>query len=199
MTLRAVRSLITLLLAVIIGGREMDAQSATGPVSINALLEAQMTGQGVRDLDFGRMIPGVTQSITPDNVASCAGCVSGQFSFLNLLAGGQAARRWARLQFTLPAQLTSPSGATLTPTWGNAARACLQKAGAEYFCYPIWTPVSGVFQSVQINGPGSPGTPGGPGQRDMNVYLGGTIAVPAAQAAGVYIGTVTLTFTYAAS
>ena len=199
MTLRAARLCACLLLAAIIGGRELDAQSATGPVSINALLEAQMTGQGVRDLDFGRMIPGVTQSVAPDNTASCTGCTSGQFAFLNLLAGAAPARRYARLSFTLPATLNSPSGTTLTPTWANAARACLQKAGAEYFCYPIWTPVSGVFQSVQINGPGSPATPGGPGQRDMNVYLGGTIAVPATQAAGVYIGTVTLTFTYAAS
>src|SRR5687767_2917326 len=171
MTLRTVRALVCLLLAMIIGGREMDAQTATGPVSISALVEAQMTGQGVRDLDFGRMIPGVTQSITPDNVASCTGCMSGQFAFLNLLQGGQAARRWARLSFTLPATLSSPQGATLTPTWANAARACLQKAGAEYFCYANWTPVSGVFHSVQINGAGSPGTPGGPGQRDMNVYL----------------------------
>ena len=198
MTLRAVRSLICLLLAVVIGGREMDAQTAVGNVSISALLEGEVTGLGVRDLDFGRMIPGVTQSIAPNNTSSCTGCTSGMFTFSGLLGTANIARRYARLSFLLPAQLTSPQGNTLTPTWTNAARACLAKA-AEYFCYPAWTPSSGVYTSVQINGPGSPATPPGGGQRTMNVYLGGTIAVPAAQAAGVYIGTVTLTFTYAAS
>ena len=198
MTRHAVRSLVCLLLAAIIGGHELDAQSATGNVTINALLEGQLTGLGVRDLDFGRMMPGVTQSITPDNAAACTGCTSGMFTFSGLFAGNNVARRYARLSFALPTQLTSPQGQTLTPTWTNAARACLTKA-AEYFCYPLWTPSNGTFNSVQINGPGSPATPPGGGQRAMNVYLGGTIAVPAAQAAGVYIGTVTLTFTYAAS
>lgn len=198
MTRRAVRSLICLALAGIVGARELGAQSSVGNVTINALLESQLTGLGVRDLDFGRMMPGLTQSITPDNAASCTGCASGMFTFSGLFSGNNAARRYARLSFTLPVQLTSPQGQTLTPTWTNAARACLAKA-AEYFCYPVWTPSNGTFNSVQINGAGSPATPPGAGQRTMNVYLGGTIAVPAAQAAGVYIGTVTLTFTYAAS
>ena len=115
MTLRAVRSLICLL-AVVIGGRELDAQSAIGTVGMSALLEGEVTGLGVRDLDFGRMIPGVTQSITPDNTASCTGCTSGMFTFSGLAGSNNVARRYARLSFMLPAQLTNPQGQTLTPT-----------------------------------------------------------------------------------
>ena len=196
--LRAVPLVLGALAATLAAGRLAHAQ-ANGSVGFSALVEAQTTGQGVRDLDFGRIVPGATQAVAPDNTASCVGCTSALFTFLDLLQGNQAARRFARLEFTLPAQLTHAQGFTLSPTWTNAARACLEKGGAEYFCYAAWTPVTGTFQSLQINGAGSPGTPPGPGTRNMNVYLGGSLAVPASQPAGVYLGTVTLTFTYAST
>ena len=186
-------------LAFLASARLARAQSANGAVTIDALLEDQLTGLGVRDLEFARLAPGSATTVAPTNTPGCAGCTSALFTFTGLFTGGGASRRYARITFTLPAQLVSPQSFTLGPTWTNAARACLEKAAAEYFCYPVWTPVSGVSQSLQINGPGSPATPPGPGSRSMNIYLGGTLNVPASQPAGVYIGTVVATFTYAAS
>lgn len=179
------------------GGRVVHAQT-NGNVTINAFVEAALSGQGIRDLDFGRLIPGTMQTVAPNNTPSCTGCTSAQFRFINLLPAFFIFRRYARMTFTLPATLTHTSGASLTPSWGNAARACLEKNAVEYHCYPTWTPVSGVYHSLLINGAGSPPTPAGAGERNMNVYLGGTVNVPATQRAGVYNGTVTLTFTYAA-
>jgi hypothetical protein len=140
------------------------------------------------------------QTVAPSDVPGCALCASGKWTFANLTNSSAPATRFAQLTFTtLPSILTGPGGATLPLTWTNGARACLQKAAAEFHCYADWTPVQGAPQSHPINGPGAPATPGGPGLRSLNVYLGGSAQPAATQRAGVYFGTVTLQFSFASS
>lgn len=196
MITRWLRALLVVALAVPL---LLRAQTSTANLTAVAIIDVALVGAAVRDLDFSYVTPGSNKTVTPSDVAGCAGCFSGKWSFQGLLQGNQAGRRNASLTFTqLPTALTSTSGATLPLTWTNAAKACLFK-GTEYFCFPAYTPVQGVAQLEQINGPGAPGTasePPGGGRRDLNVYLGGTARPAAGQAAGYYFGTITLQFSY---
>lgn len=197
MTTRWLRGLLVGALAV---PPVLGAQTSTGNLGVFAVIDVALVGAAVRDLDFSYVTPGANKTVTPSDAAGCVGCFSGKWSFQNLLQGNQAGRRNASLRFTqLPAALTSTSGATLPLTWTNAAKACLFKAGLQYFCFAAYTPAQGVAHLDQINGAGAPGSasePAGGGRRDLNVYLGGTAAPAAGQAAGYYTGTITLQFAY---
>jgi hypothetical protein len=177
------------------------AQTATGAVGVNAIVDAPLTGAALRDLDFARIAPGLPQTVAPSDVAGCALCSSGKWRFSNLAFPILPIFFFARLTFTtLPATLVGPGGATLPLTWTNGARACLERNGAEYHCYAPWTPAQGVTQSLRIGGAGAPPTPGGlPIGRNMNVYLGGTAQPAISQRAGIYVGSVTLQFAYGSS
>lgn len=177
------------------------AQSTVAQVVVvGAFVDPALTGSAIRDLDFGATTIGTPVTVAPNATAACTGCASGLWTLNNLTSAAAANRRYVDVTFTLPSALVEPtSGATLAISWVNAARACLVKAGVEYSCYATWTPASGVQRGLQINGPGAPATPGGPGQRDMNVYLGGTISPTSGQRAGTYHATVSLTYGYGAT
>ena len=173
------------------------AQQQTATIQARAMIEDGLVGSAVRDLELGTVMPGAAQTVAPQDVQSCAGCASGLWIFPNLSAGNGASRRYIAITFSsLPAALTSSTGAALPLTWTNAARGCITRSGAELYCTTS-TPVSGGATSYVINGPAAPAAaqPGTSG-RDFLLYLGGT-AVPApGQMAGHYAGTVTIRFQY---
>lgn len=187
-----------MLIGVVLTPIAARAQSAN--MTVTAVVDVALTGQAIRDLAFGYVTGGQSTTIATSDVAACAGCTSGKWSFLNLANGNQASRRNAAMTFTqLPAALVSPTGATLPLTWTNGAKACLTKAGVEYYCFPIYTPTQGTARLHQINGAGAPGTasePAGGGRRNLDMYLGGIATPTAGQRAGYYTGTITLQFAY---
>lgn len=174
------------------------AQQQTATIQARAMIEDGLGGSAVRDLELGTVMPGVPQTVAPQDVQSCAGCASGLWIFPNLSTSNGASRRYIRITYSsLPAVLTSSTGTTLPLAWTNAARGCVTRAGTELHCTTT-TPVSGGSTSFVINGPAAPAAvqPGTTG-RDFLLYLGGT-AVPApGQMAGHYAGTVTIRFQYA--
>ena len=197
MITRTLRALLALALALPVFA---GAQTSTGNLAVVAVIDVALVGSAIRDLEFSYVTPGVNKTVAAADAPGCVGCSSGKWTFAGLLQGNQAGRRNASLTFTqLPTALTNVNGATLPLVWTNAARACLFKAGLEYFCFPAFTPAQGIAHLDQINGAGAPGAaaePNGGGRRDLNVYLGGIAAPTTGQAAGYYTGTITLQFSY---
>lgn len=171
------------------------AQSATATVNIAAWVDVALSGIAVQDLGFGTATPGTSVTVTPGAAAGCTGCTAGMWQITNLSNAKNANRKYVQLTFTsLPAALKQTDGTPLALTWSNAAKACLEKNAAEYYCYSVWTPTQGAMHSVLIN----PDPNGQKGARNMNIYLGGMIAPPSTQKAGVYFGLVTLQMAYGA-
>ena len=176
------------------------ARSQTANMNVSAIVDVALVGEAIRNLAFGYVTPGGTQTVNPSETPGCAGCASGKWSIQGLFKGNQPNRRNMAITFTqLPASLTSTSGATLPLAWTNSAKGCLTKAGVEYYCFPSYTPVQGTTVLHQINGAGAPGTPfepAGGGTRNFDMYLGGIAQPTAGQRAGYYTGTITLQFAY---
>ncbi|HEX7239568.1 MAG TPA: hypothetical protein VF263_04850 [Longimicrobiaceae bacterium] len=176
------------------------AQTQTSTVQALAVLEQALSGAAMRDLEFGTITPGASQTVTPQNAQACAGCASGLWSFTNLSSSNNPNFRYIRVTFlSLPATLSGPGGATLPLNWTNAARGCVVRNGTELGC-ETGTPVNGAAYSYPINGPAAsaaiqPGTTG----RDLLLYLGGTATPTASQRAGNYTGTITIRFEYSNS
>ena len=174
------------------------AQSAN--MNVSAVIDVALVGEAIRDLEFGYVTPAQNQVVSPSELPGCAGCTSGKWSIQDLFKGNQANRRNIAITFTqLPTALVHVNGATLPLSYTNSAKACLTKAGVEYFCFPSYTPSQGVTVLHQINGAGAPGTasePNGGGKRNLDVYLGAIAAPAAGQRAGYYTGTITLQFAY---
>lgn len=171
------------------------AQSASSTVTITAWVDVALSGIAVQDLGFGTATPGTSVTVTPGATAGCTGCTAGEWQMTSISNAKAANRKYIQLTFTsLPATLNQTDGTPLAVSWSNAAKACLEKNAAEYYCYPGWTPTQGAMHSVLIN----PDPSGQKGVRNMNVYLGGMIAPPSTQKAGVYHGLVTLQMAYGA-
>ncbi len=174
-----------------------DAQTQTSTVQALAVLEQALSGAAMRDLEFGTIAPGASQTVAPQNAQACAGCASGLWQFTNLASNNGVPFRYVRVTFlSLPASLSGPGGATLPLNWTNAARGCVVRNGTELGCEQ-GTPVNGAAYSYPINGPAAPAAiqPGTSG-RDLLLYLGGTATPAASQRAGNYSGTVTIRFEY---
>jgi hypothetical protein len=137
--------------------------------SIQALANVfqPITITGARDLDFGNVFPGVNKTI------AVADPTSGRFDLT-----GQASAN-VNLTFTLPANLTSGANNLPIGTWTGCHNATNSTAGCTSF-----TP-SGAPTAASFSGAGA-----------LFVWVGATVSPAAAQAAGNYTGTVTLSVAY---
>jgi hypothetical protein len=144
-----------------------SVQAQSGSIQATATVLTAITVTGTSPLAFGNVTPGVNKTIAiTDGTA-------GLFTVAKQAATSVA------LTFTLPANLTS--GANTMPIgswtggWNNTAN---NAAGATSFT------------------PSASATTVPSGGASLWVFVGGTVAPGAAQAAGAYTGTVTMQVAY---
>lgn len=143
------------------------AQAQSANINVTANVFQAMTVTGARTLDFGNVFPGVNKAIAVSDATS------GRFDLT-----GQASAN-VNLTFTLPATLTSGANSMPIGTWTGCTAPTNSTAGCTAFT-PSGTPSASAFS----------------GAGALFVWVGGTVSPAAAQAAGTYTGTVTLTAAY---
>lgn len=176
-------------------GASAQLQSATSSLPTTGFVDVPVSGGGVRDLDFGVLVPGVARVIAVNSASSA------KWEFSNIPNNNGQNNRFADLSFSsLPAQLTGPGGATI-PMSSFVVRVALAKGGTDYYSYGDFTvtPASPTIDpNPRINPTGGagqpPAAPGGNTGRSLVVYLGATVTPATWQRAGNYIGTLTLIF-----
>ena len=131
---------------------------------------AQLTVQGVRDLDFGVVVPGIQAVIAPTDPIK-----SGQF-YLRVPAIGDR----VQVRFDLPSQLVGPGGATMPISFANADGMAVGTAPSSPPLF--FNPQSTTNLKMQTS-------------TDANIWLGGRVSPTATQAVGSYSATVVLTVT----
>ena len=151
-------------LAVILSLAASAAQAQSANITATAVVFQAMTVTGARTLDFGNVFPGVAKSI------AVAAATSGRFDLT-----GQASAN-VNVSFTLPTNLTSGVNNLPIGTWTGCTNATNTTVGCTVF-----TP-SAATTATAFSGAGA-----------LFVWVGGTVTPGAAQAAGTYNGTVTLT------
>lgn len=144
-------------------------------LSLALLTASSLVGQssvtGVRSLDFGVVIRGVPNSVSPNDPIR-----SGRFYVKHIL------NRQVQLKFTLPTQLPRVAGGANLAISFSATDAVAQGTG------PTSLPVTFNPNNTQTFTLVS--------SADFYVNLGGRVAPTAAQATGKYSGTVVLTCTF---
>lgn len=143
------------------------AQAQSASVQALATVFTPITIAGTRNLDFGNVFPGVNKTV------AVAAATSGQFQL-----GGQASAN-VNLTFTLPTNLVSGANNLPIGTWTGCTNATNTTTGCTAFT-PSGTPTASAFS----------------GAGALWVFVGATVSPAAAQAAGNYAGTVTLTAAY---
>jgi hypothetical protein len=143
------------------------AQAQSANITALATVFQPISFGTTRNLDFGNVFPGVAKAIPVTDANS------GQFE----LAGQASAN--VDLSFTLPANLTSLGNNLPIGTWTGCTSPTNTTAGCTSF-----TP-SGAATPSAFSGAGA-----------LWVFVGATVTPAAAQAAGNYTGTVTLTAAY---
>ena len=143
------------------------AQAQSANIQALATVYQPISVAGTRDLDFGTVFPGVAKSI------GVAAATSGQFQL-----GGQASAN-VNLSFTLPTDLVSAGNNLPIGTWTGCTSGTNTTVGCTGF-----TP-SGAATASAFSGAGA-----------LWVFVGATVTPAAAQPAGNYSGTVTLTAAY---
>lgn len=143
------------------------AQAQSANIQALATVYQPISVAGTRDLDFGNVFPGVAKSI------GVAAATSGQFQL-----GGQVSAN-VNLSFTLPTDLVSAGNNLPIGSWTGCTSATNTTAGCTSF-----TP-SGSATASAFSGAGA-----------LWVFVGATVTPAAAQPAGNYAGTVTLTAAY---
>lgn len=188
--LRNIAAACCIALPAAVGAQQVD----TYEMPITGFVDVAISGSGIQSLQFGTLTPGTPTVVAPlDPVAA-------KWQFVGIPNNQAAANRYADLTFvSLPSALNGPGGATL-PIGTYQVRVALEKNGVDYYYYPSTytvTPASpGIDPNPQINGGATPTAPGvgGNNGRTLVVYMGATVSPTAAQRAGVYEGTLTLTF-----
>ncbi len=135
----------------------------------NVMTPIQVTPQ--QNLEFGNVIPGANKSIPVTNASAGRWLVQGT-------AGAEVT-----LQFTaLPATLSDGGANTMPIVYGatDAAHHTSNNPGAATTFNPI------AIATANISSP----------LAELYTWIGGTVQPAAAQAAGLYTGTITLTATY---
>jgi hypothetical protein len=191
---RALGVLLLVLLQVVGLSAAARGQSASSPQSsasaVYAVVAQSLQGIAVRHLHWGTLLPGTSQTVARSDAqtAPCLDCTSGKWQ-VGPLSDNNVEAKFIVLTFTrLRTQLAGYDGATLPVAY--TASACLVQSGVTYHCFPEWTPVEGTSYSFR-NRKGNGNT-----DRYLEVFLGGTATAAADQAAGPYLETVTLSFTY---
>jgi hypothetical protein len=171
--------LAVLLLAV--GSARTQGQVTAG-VSVTAnILAPPLAGIGTRALQFGVIVPGTLNVTVMPGTAS-----GGEFRI-----AGVKNRKSIDISFTLPAQLTGPSGATIPLDFnGNYAGLCeIDTSGAcEAASFFTWNPVTTPSFRDQP-------TRYKPGRKvyaydAYQVYLGGKASPSATQRQGTYTASI---------
>jgi hypothetical protein len=145
------------------------------------ILTPPLTGTGTRALQFGVIVPGTTTvTVLPRSSAG------GEFRI-----SGVKSRKSVDISFTLPTQLTGPSGASIPLSFnGNYAGLCeIDTSGScELASYVTWNPVSTpTFRDTP--------TRYKPGRKVFaydayQVYLGGVASPSTTQRQGTYTGSI---------
>lgn len=158
---------VSAVLAAILSLGAMPAVAQSANITATANVFQAITVTGARTLDFGNVFPGVNKTI------GVAAATSGRFD----LTGQNSAP--VQLTFTLPANLTSGANNLPIGTWTGCTNPTNSTTGCTAF-----TP-SGTATNSAFSGTGA-----------LFVWVGATVSPGAAQAAGTYNGTVTLTANY---
>ncbi len=160
-------------LALVLNAAPANAQITNSDnIVASATVLAPLQVQGLRDLDFGNVFPGVSYTINPTDATAGAWDIGG------------VATAEVSLVFTLPANLVSGGGDNLPIDWtGNTAgwNSTDAPAGATAFD-PSAPPL------LNMSGAGA-----------LFVYIGATISPVSTQPNGVYTADVTLTVDYTGS
>jgi hypothetical protein len=143
------------------------AQAQSANINALATVYTPITVSGNRALDFGTVFPGVAKTI------AVAAATSGQFQL-----GGQASGN-VNLTFTLPTNLINGANNLPIGTWTGCTSPTNTTAGCTAFT-PSGTATASAFSAAGA----------------LWVFVGGSVTPAAAQAAGNYTGTVTLTAAY---
>ena len=130
---------------------------------------AQLLATGIRNLAFGAVIPGVTSTVAPSDPVR-----SGQYEIQAPLGTR------LRLDFTLPTQLTGPSGATMPINFQNNDALLIE---------------TGPGAVSQNQNPKSMKPYTMTYGNRLLLFLGGAVTPAANQATGSYANTVSLTVT----
>ena len=142
-------------------------QAQSANINATATVFQAMTVTGARNLDFGNVFPGVASTI------GVTAATSGRFDLTGQASGN------VNLTFTLPATLTSGGNNLPIGTWDGCTNPTNTTAGCTSF-----TPSAAASPSA-FSGAGA-----------LFVWVGATVSPAANQAAGSYLGTVTLTAAY---
>ena len=145
----------------------MPAVAQSANITATATVFQAITVTGAQNLDFGNVFPGVNKTI-PVSAGS-----AGRFDLTGQLSAP------VQVAFTLPANLTSSGNNLPIGTWTGCTSPTTSAAGCTAF-----TP-SGAPTSTAFSGAGA-----------LSVFVGATVLPGAAQPAGTYTGTVTLTANY---
>ncbi|HEY7683880.1 MAG TPA: DUF4402 domain-containing protein [Gemmatimonadales bacterium] len=159
-------------LAMLLSLAASTARAQSANINATATVYQAMTVTGARTLDFGNVFPGVNKAVAVTDATS------GRFDLV-----GQAAAN-VNLTFTLPANLTSAGNNLPVGTWTGCWNPTANNSASGCTAF---TP-SGSASAVAFGG--SSGT------SNMWVFVGATVSPGAAQVAGTYTGTVTLTAAY---
>jgi hypothetical protein len=149
-----------------LGAASAEAQNSAN-IQATATVLSAVTVAGANDLAFGNVTPGVNKTV------AIADGGAGRFNVT------KAANQGVTLAFTLPASLTSGANTLPIGTWTGGWNTTATPAGATTF-----TPSAGGTNTAASAGTG------------IFVYVGATVSPAAAQAAGAYTGTVTMSAVY---
>jgi hypothetical protein len=148
------------------GAATLEAQTSANIQATATVLSAVTVVAG-KDLQFANVTPGVNKTI------AIADAGAGRFDVT------KAANQGVTLSFTLPATLASGANTLPIGTWTGGWNTSATPAGATTF-----TP-----SPAGTNTTATAGTA-------ISVYVGATVAPAAAQVAGSYTGTVTMSAIY---
>ncbi|MDB4949791.1 MAG: hypothetical protein JWM27_2440 [Gemmatimonadetes bacterium] len=160
--------------------------TATAGLNVAANIVAPpLNLNGTRDLQFGALIPGTPGTVLPNaaNAGEARGVGADQVHTLTFT-------------FTLPTVLTGPAGATIPLSFnGNYAATCeINNADVcDATSFQTWNPVTSPSHTDTPKNVG----PGGTFlYTRYSVYIGGRASPAAAQRAGTYTGSITVTVTW---
>jgi hypothetical protein len=148
------------------GAATLEAQTSANIQATATVLSAVTVAAG-NDLQFGNVTPGVNKT------TAIADAGAGRFDVT------KAASQGVTLAFTLPADLTDGVNNLPIGSWTGGWNTSATPAGATGF-----TPSAGGTNTTATPGTG------------IFVYVGATVSPAAAQVAGSYSGTVTMSVVY---
>ena len=144
-----------------------SASGQSASITASASVFQPITINGARNLDFANVFPGVSKSV------AISAATSGRFDIT-----AQASQP-VSLTFTLPTNLTSGANNLVVNSWTGCWNGTNTTTGCTGF-----TP-SSTATNATVGGAST-----------LFVFVGGTVVPTAAQVAGTYTGTVTLTVAY---